>query len=312
MPTYLRDPLVDDIFAHYKKKGQAEPQRPHLGASLLGEACERKIHMSWKWADIPNFEGRLFRLFDRGHREEPWLIEDLQNTGIEIVGTQIPIPPFEGHGGGTCDILAKGFKQSPAKVHVVDGKTASDWSFKKIVKEGVLKSKPVYYAQLQIYMFQLFPIYGCDRAMLIVVNKNNDDIHTERLKLDVDYVEALKEKLRRIRDTNRIPGRLSPSNSECKFCHFSEACYNDNFTPQVNCRTCIHSTARPDGTWHCLKLNASIDEAVQRVGCPLHLFHPDLMNYGDPIQASEEEVHYRDNGGVLVINEKGGKIRRRK
>lgn len=310
MPLIV-DPLIDDIYRSYEAKGRAEPQRPHLGASLLGEACERKIHLSFRWADVPRFDGRLFRLFERGKREEPWLIDDLKAVGIRILATQVPLEPFEGHGGGTCDIIADGFFEAPAKPHVVEGKTLSEWGFKHLEKVGLEEGKPVYFAQLQIYMHELREKYGTERGMFFAINKNNDEYYKERVKLSCTYVKELRAKLRRIRDSARIPPHLGgASNQECKYCHFKEACYSPEFVPQINCRTCLHATALPDGTWNCAHHRKLLREEEQRRGCPSHLFHPDMLPYGDPLKASEEEVVYRDRGGRLVTNVPGGTLRR--
>ena len=46
---------------------------------------------------------------------------------------------------------------------------------------------------------------------------------------------------------------------------------------QVNCRTCAHSTAQPDGQWHCARWDAPIPVDAQREGCPSHVLHPDLV-----------------------------------
>ena len=43
-----------------------ERPRPHMGASMLGGVCERKMWLSFRWAVQPKFPGRILRLFLRG------------------------------------------------------------------------------------------------------------------------------------------------------------------------------------------------------------------------------------------------------
>lgn len=56
--------------------------RGHLGASVLGRECVRQIWYGWRWARITQHQGRMLRLFDRGHREEPALVRWLELTGF--------------------------------------------------------------------------------------------------------------------------------------------------------------------------------------------------------------------------------------
>lgn len=309
----LLDPLLEAIYQGYEERGRAEPFRPHLGASQLGGECERQIVLNWRWASKGNTEGRVYRLFERGKREESWLEEDLVRAGIEIVGKQIAIAPFAfGHAGGSCDLIAKGFHEAPDKPHVVEGKTMSEWAFKSLKTKGLEEAKPVYFAQLQIYMGQLRESHGIERGMFFSVNKNTDEYYKERVKLSVTFLKDLKKKAERLVRDPRIAPSLGKSHSACKYCSFTEACYKPDFIPEKNCRTCLHSTPVEDGKWVCAHHKKDLSEAEQRLGCESHLFHPDMLNYGDPVDASEEKVSYRDSGGRLVINEKGGNIRREK
>lgn len=308
----LVDPLIEAIYGNYETKGKAEPFRPHLGSSGLGNECERAIALNWRWASKGNTEGRVYRLFERGKREEIWLEEDLIAAGIEIVGKQIPIAPFAlGHAGGTCDLLAKRFQEAVDKVHVVEGKTMSEWAFKALVAKGLEEAKPIYFAQLQVYMAQLKESHGTERGMFFAINKNNDEYYKERVKLSMTFVKELKKKAERIVTQARIaPNMGGKSHKACKYCSLTEFCYSPESRPEFNCRTCLHSTAIDGGVWHCTNHKKDLSEAEQRLGCESHLFHPDMLPYGDPVEASEEKVTYRDSGGRMVINEKGGIIRR--
>ena len=46
-----------------------EPPRPHMGCSLIGDPCERKLWLSFRWAVVERFDGRILRLFRRGQHE---------------------------------------------------------------------------------------------------------------------------------------------------------------------------------------------------------------------------------------------------
>ncbi|MFA5745802.1 MAG: oxidoreductase, partial [archaeon] len=74
-------PTVDKIYKYYVDKN-IEWRRPHLGASLIGEDCQRKLWYSFRHCSSPNFIGRMQRLFATGKIEEERIINDLRNIGV--------------------------------------------------------------------------------------------------------------------------------------------------------------------------------------------------------------------------------------
>lgn len=58
--------------------------RSHLGMSEIGEECSRKIWYKFRWAAIEYFDGRMRRLFARGHREEERYISYLEGIGCKV------------------------------------------------------------------------------------------------------------------------------------------------------------------------------------------------------------------------------------
>ena len=74
-------PTIDKIYKYYVDKN-IEWQRPHLGASQIGEDCLRKLFYSFRHCSSPNFIGRMQRLFNTGKIEEDRVINDLRNIGV--------------------------------------------------------------------------------------------------------------------------------------------------------------------------------------------------------------------------------------
>lgn len=58
--------------------------RKHLGASLIGRECERELWYTFRWVKHKQFDGRMLRLFQRGHLEEARFIDYLQGIGCEV------------------------------------------------------------------------------------------------------------------------------------------------------------------------------------------------------------------------------------
>lgn len=205
------------IDKHHESK--SESSRGHLGASLLGHPCDRYLWLSFRWAVIPKFPGRILRLFRRGHMEEATLVSDLRAIGIDLrhTGRDQKRVDFGAHVSGSIDAIAEsGVPESPNKRHVVEFKTHSVKSFADLEKHGVQKSKPQHYAQMQVYMAGT----GIDRALYVAVCKDDDRLHTERIRYDEEAAKRLIDRGHRIALAERMPEPISadPSWYQCKFC----------------------------------------------------------------------------------------------
>ena len=209
------------------------------------------------------FEGRILRLFETGQQEEDRIIRNLRDIGIEVWnqdenGNQFHFKTLGGHFAGSIDGVVLGIPESAKTPHLLECKTANDRIFKLIQKNGVQAEKPEHYAQMVIYMEFL----ELTRALYFVVNKNTDEIYTERIKEDPAEVKRLILKAEQVIRSDVPPQGISdnPSWWECKFCDYWKLCFDD-FVPAVNCLTCAHSTPviddgdydELDGLWHCAK-----------------------------------------------------------
>lgn len=260
---------------------QQEPPRPHLGASTLGHHCERWLWLSFRWAVVENFPGRILRLFERGQNEEAQFVKYLRDIGckvhdVDYEGRQFRVD-FGSHVSGSCDgVIESGLPEAPKKVHVVEFKTHSDKSFSDLTKNGLEKSKPMHYAQMQVYMDGM----GYRDAFYMAVNKNDDSLYTERVKFDADLAARLIAKGHRIALSESIPPPClgaSPSWYQCKFCPAYEYCHQERPIENQNCRTCAHSKPMDDSTWQCGKWQAQIPVEAQRKGCVEFERHIDLV-----------------------------------
>ena len=257
----------------------AEPPRPHMGCSQLGHPCDRWLWLSFRWAVQPKFPGRILRLFRRGQMEEAVIVSDLRAIGLDVrgAGKQQARVDFGAHVSGSIDaIIESGVPESPKKRHVAEFKTHSKKSFDDLEKNGVEKSKPMHWVQMQLYMHGT----KIDRALYVAVCKDDDRIYTERVRYQEEVAERYIERGRRIALSDRMPEPIStdPSWYQCKFCDAHEFCHETKTTKHVNCRTCAHSTAKEDSTWRCERHDADgIPVDFQRTGCDSHVLHPDLV-----------------------------------
>ena len=260
------------IFGAWEKK-QARHHRRHLGASQIGRECEREVWFGFRWFKAPSWSGRMLRLFARGKLEEATIAADLRAAGIEFhdvdpsTGHQFEFSDFGGHMGGSMDGCGQGFPEAPSAWHVCEFKTHNDKSFAALENEGVKASKPEHYDQMQLYMGWS----GMDRAMYLAVNKNTDEIYTERIEFDRKHFERLRQKAQSIIFSNDPPAKLndSPAFYKCKMCQFHDVCH-EGAIPDKNCRTCRHAVALEDGTWGCKALQKILSVEDQEAGCDKH------------------------------------------
>jgi hypothetical protein len=272
-----------------------EKPRPHLGCSLLGHHCERYLWLNFRWAVIEKFSGRILRLFRRGQNEEDTIYADLKRIGLDVSGSQHRVD-FGNHISGSIDgVINEGVPEAPTKRHVLECKTHSKKSFDDLVKNGVEKSKPMHYVQMQLYMHGL----KIDRALYYAVCKDNDEIYTERVRYVKETAEKYINRGHTIVSSDRMPPPYTtdPTYYSCKWCPAHDLCFGSKMTKEVNCRTCCNSTAMPDSTWKCEKYGATIPVEAQHEGCDGHVLHPDLVNF--------ERVESNDQWkAIYIINGK--------
>ena len=297
---------VNMIYAAYENDAD-DGNRPHLGASLIGHACERYLWMTFRWVDSKKFPGRMLRLFETGSLAEARFVANLKRIGVEVHdttpdGKQWRVSALGGHFAGSMDGAGRGFPEAPKTWAVIEFKTHGDKSFNELVKKKVQAAKPQHYAQMQVYMGET----GMERAMYMAVNKNTDELYCEWVHFDVAEFAKLKARAARVIRAAEPPLRISndPSWFVCKMCDFAQHCHGEK-APAVNCRTCAHSTPEVNGDarWSCAQVNpdpniSSIPMSMQRTGCTQHRYIPILLErFGKQADYVNGDVVYEGEAG---------------
>ena len=196
----------------------SEP-RSHLGASIIGDDCFRKIWYSYHHPELQQISPRLQRIFQVGHVIEGLVIDGLKQTfhvehGVKLCNTRVP--QFQ----GTPDCILTYRKRR----YVIDIKTANNSSFNQFVKMGLRGWRPTYYAQLQAYMGM-----GdfAPKAAVVAINKDNSEIHHEWIGFDCIEYDLLVQKARRVIEIDAVPDRIrdDPTYFKCKMCQFHKECH---------------------------------------------------------------------------------------
>lgn len=268
-------PTISDAF------DPRQGRRSHFGVSSIGDPCARKLFFNFRWVAKQQHHGRLLRLFNRGHMEEGRFIAALLTAGLQVYqqdanGHQYRLSEWGGHIGSAIDGVVIGCPDlpDPNTAILTEMKTHGDKSFKKLLKEGVKQSKPMHYAQIQVYMRKM----GLPACLYIGVNKNDDELYFELLAFDPAVADMYIHRGIKIVDSDEPPVGLSDKGAswfECRYCEHAAKCYRGEL-PDENCRTCVYSKPLEDGTWVCRNPNVNrvITTDEQILGCEQYKMAP--------------------------------------
>lgn len=303
---------VNAIYAWRKAEGDAQKRRGYIGASSIGKECERDIWYGFRFCNQPDFDGRMYRLLERGDIEEPRMVRELRGIGCEVHevnpenGKQFAVTAMCGHFGGHMDGCALGIIEAPLTWHVLEFKTMAAKYFAKLKKDGVKKEKPVHYAQMVIYM----GFTKMDRALYMACNKDTDELYSERIRFDSKEFLKLAEKIKRILEATCPPDRISkrPDDFRCKFCDSQALCWGTGEVclpiPSRTCRSCCHATPLQEddtltvGAWKCEKYEVEIPFEAQLEGCDEHLVIPGLIIGAGPVDGGFNHIEFEADNGV--------------
>lgn len=240
-----------------------------LGASSIGEECPRKLWLDWRGYARPKFSGRMLRLFQTGHLQETRVVADLRAAGLTVWdvdpdGRQFEFTDVTGHLVCKVDGVVKGVPESSEKPHVLEVKTHNQTSFNAVVKHGVIKHKPLHYAQMQVGMM----LSGLTRALYVSICKNDEQYDLQRVRMDRALQSQLQRKVITLVEARLRPAGISddPTSFSCKFCDMLQVCYGQ-VEPLRHCRTCEACNPVEGGVWWCARHGRELDPAAQRLGC---------------------------------------------
>jgi hypothetical protein len=243
--------------------------RSHLGASLLGRPCKRQTWYSFRWAKESKFDGRMIRLFNRGHMEETRFIAILRQAGLLVWftdqnGGQFVFNNCDGHYGGSLDAVVRGVPGYENIPMLGEFKTHSDDSFHKLKTLGVKAAKSEHYTQMNQYAGH----YKLTHMLYMAVNKNNDELYVEVVEFDQEDFDHYINVANLLVKSDKPPMRISkdPTYFMCKRCEYNDICHK-NKLPQRTCRTCKNAVRMSEGKWICLNTSNDLTKEMQYNAC---------------------------------------------
>lgn len=269
-------------------EGHEDWESVGVPAGDIGMECDRAVWLAFRRASRPEeITWQKRRIFERGNIEEERLLDLLRLIGCEVTGQQDKVRTAGGHLRGKIDGRAVGLPEAPVKEHIVECKSSKAEVFRKVQKEGVKAGKPEHWATFQFYMHGL----GIDRVLYMMTNKDNEDLHVERVNYDAEFSLRAVARVERLIQTTDVPPRLCTKRDDFrgKFCRQAEVCWGE-LRARAHCRTCLHSTPLMDGNagWDCSRWSKPLSLDEQDAGCPAHLFIPSLMVGWRQVEVDED------------------------
>ena len=300
------------------------PRKGRLGASIIGHECDRYLWFSYRKLFATKFNGRMLRLFETGHLEEPRLIRELRGIGCTVydkdeeTGKQFEFTAHGGHFVCYPDGVILGLPEAPKTWHIGEFKTMGGTEdqkskdFEKVKKDGVQKGKPLHYAQMQCGM----GLAKLSRAIYLAKKKATDELYGERIRYDSTEYKRLLERAKRIIESINPPERCAtrPDDFRCRFCDAYDICWGNGDKavplPCKTCRSCCHATPVIDDTdeakWSCAKHGCWLDRAQQQKGCDDHLLLPGLLTFAEPTDAGSDWIEFTNtHDGAIWKHGKG-------
>lgn len=199
---------------------QQNENRAYIGASSIGNPCERSIWYGLNRPDDKEISPKLKMTFEIGRKLELIIVNVLLNQFAADTQRHLFCKEYELF-QGSCDAVF--FDPNLKQDFLLEIKTANDSSFNTFKKKGIRLWYPEYYDQVQAYM----GMSGVHKCYLLAINKNTSELHDELVLFDEYHYDRLIMKARRIGEAKEEPARInnSPSYFKCKMCFYRKICH---------------------------------------------------------------------------------------
>jgi hypothetical protein len=241
--VYGRATSVDDTAAHLNAlidaalvaADRAKPAREYLGASRIGEACSRRLGYEVTRTpkdDRRGFDGGILRIFDTGHQFEDLCIGWLRAAGFDLrtrnrSGEQFGFAIADGRIRGHIDgVIVDGPDVGVVWPALFEHKALGQKSWNDVVNRGIKIARPVYFAQVQLYMEYMQLLV----ALFTATNRDSLALYHEIVPIDAAEAQALSDKavaVIRAAEAGELMPRIAtaPDFHLCRNCEYAKRCW---------------------------------------------------------------------------------------
>ena len=207
--------------------------RDYLGGSRVGEPCARKLVYEITHAPKDrDFDAGILRVFDAGHQFEALSIRWLRLAGFDLRdrgadGEQFGFVAAGGKLRGHADgVIVGGPDIGIRWPSLWEHKALGQKSWTDLVKRGLRLSKPIYFAQVQLYMAYL----QLEVALLTALNRDTLALHHEAVPFDAGEAQRLSDhavEILRAAEAGELPPRIAQAADFflCRLCPYATRCW---------------------------------------------------------------------------------------
>ncbi len=228
--------LVDAGMQHARAR---QTPRGYLGGSRLGMACERALQYEFAQAPVDpgrDPDGRLLRIFERGHVIEDSALAWLRDAGFDLRtrkanGEQFGFVAVDGRLQGHVDgVIVDG----PDLGHgcgypaLWENKCLGSKSWRELEKNRLAVAKPIYAAQVAVY--QAYLELHEHPALFTAINADTMEIYAELVPFDAALAQRMSDRAVKVisaTDSGELlPRGFSDSTHfECRMCAWQDRCW---------------------------------------------------------------------------------------
>ena len=226
----INEILDAKIIAHHKQ----QKKRDYLGVSSIGDDCLRKVQLQYEGKEA-EFSASTLRTFDIGHCLEDLVAEWMRIAGFDLKtknenGEQFGFSTAEGrikgHVDGKIIDVSDDLKQFFPRFPLLwECKTLHHKSWQETAKKGLMLTKTLYYAQIQLYI----AYFELDQCLFTALNKDSSELYFELVPFDSEaaqkYSDRAVQVIQASENSEQMPCiSADPSFFKCKMCGFRNVC----------------------------------------------------------------------------------------
>ena len=215
-----------------------QKKRDYLGVSSIGDDCLRKVQLQYEGKEA-EFSASTLRTFDIGHRLEDLVAEWLRIAGFELktrnengeqFGFSTAKGRIKGHVDGKIVDVSDDLKQFFPRFPLLwECKTLHHKSWQETAKKGLMLTKTLYYAQIQLYMAYL----ELDQCLFTALNKDSSELYFELVPFDSEVAQKYSDRAVQViqasENSEQMPCISADSSFfKCKMCAFRNECRKSN------------------------------------------------------------------------------------
>jgi hypothetical protein len=225
--------LVD---AGLQRVRASQTPRDYLGASRLGVSCERALQYEFAKAPVDSgreTEGRILRIFERGHVMEDSMITWLRHAGFDLRtrkanGEQFGFSALDGRLQGHIDGVIAAGPDGFGYPALWECKCLGAKSWRDLAKNRLAVSKPVYHAQIVLY--QAYLQLHEHPAIFTALNADTMEIYTELVPFDAALAQRMSDRAIKViaaTDAGELLPRAyhDPTHFDCRMCSWQDRCW---------------------------------------------------------------------------------------